>query len=78
LGLIDCDEKNNADFGSTIYRIDQNISMGYFTMAGTQMQVHSQLFSLCGRGIKKTWLTQRLLARHKENIEMSSMGRPWV
>ena len=52
--------------------------MGYFSMDGSEMQVHSYLFSLCNRSFKKTWVVQRSLACHKKNFPVSSLGRSWI
>src|SRR5688572_134603 len=58
----------------SFYSTDKDLPVDHFAMDRAQMQVHSYLFSLCDRSIKKTWCTQRVMAYHKKNCKMSSLG----
>jgi hypothetical protein len=47
-------------------------------MAGTFMQIYSNLLSIWNRGFEEVWTSERIVAYNKEDKQMSSVGWAWV
>jgi hypothetical protein len=48
--------------------------MGHISDVTPQVQIHPDLFQLCHRRIAAAWFIQGILAGHKANIQMPSLG----
>jgi hypothetical protein len=60
------------------YTPDKDLPAGYLSMAGPQVPLHANLFTLCCRSAEKAWLLQRNVVVHTKDLTLPSLGWEWL
>jgi hypothetical protein len=68
-------EDNSLYTQPSFYFTDKNLPVGNFSMVGAEVQVHTDLLSLCSGSVEKTWCVQRSVANYQKDWPLPSLGR---